>query len=143
MEQLVSMSADIDEALLKELRPKIQGETLEGRDLEKAFTLLGQVCNNTDEIQYEMSDMTQTFQFNVDENIYVVVFDGGACEVYSGARSTPTVVFTIAVQTVLDIMTGKIHSSVAQMNGDINYTGPRHDAIAFQRIFELILDEFI
>lgn len=143
MKQLVGKAHGLDQGLLAELRPKIQEGTLTEQELEKAFTLFGQVCNHAEEIQYEMSGMTQAFQFLLGENSYAVVFGDGACQVYSGHWPTPTVIFSISAKTVLDIMTGNVHSSVAQMNGDITYTGPRHDAIAFQRIFELILDEFI
>lgn len=143
MKQLVDRSMRLDEELLEELRPEIQEGTLDDGALERAFTLFGQVCNNTEEIRYEMNGMTQSFQFNLDGEPYAIAFVNGACEVFRGVLQAPTVVFSITVQTVLDIVTGKIHSSVAQMKGDIDYTGPRHDAIAFQRIFELFLDEFI
>lgn len=143
MRQLVDRSAQVDEDLLEALRPKIQDGTLRGEEMEKAFVLFGQICNNSEEIQYEISNMSQTFQFDLDGDTYAIVFLNGACNVYCGAPQVPTVIFSIAVRTVLDIVTGNIHSSVAQMNGDIAYTGPRHDAIAFQKIFELFLDEFI
>jgi len=143
MKQLVDASANVDKDLMEELRPKIQDGTLESADIEKAFILFGEVCNQTAEIAYEMRNLTQAFQFNLNGDTYSVAFNNGACEVFSGAVPAPAVIFSIPVRTALDILTGRIHSSVAQMNGDIDYTGPRHDAIAFQRILELLLDEFI
>ena len=143
MKQFVDASANADQDLTEELRPKIQGGTLERADIEKVSKLFGKVCNQTAEIAYEMRNMTQAFQFNINGDTYAVTFGNGACEVFSGAIPAPTVTFSISVRTTLDILTGGIHSSVAQMNGDIDYTGPRQDAIAFQRILELFLDEFI
>jgi len=143
MKHLAGKSTPIDEDLLEDLRPKIQSGNLIVEDSERVFTLFGQVCNNSDEIQYEMGGMTQTFQFNLGQQTFTVAFRDGACDVYSGALQAPTVNFTISMRTALDIVTGNVHSSVAQMNGDIVYTGPRHDALEFQQIFELFLDEFI
>jgi putative sterol carrier protein len=143
MKQLVGTAERMDEALLAEIRPKIQAGTLIEHDLEKVFMLFGQVCNHSQEIQYEMTSMSQAFQFLLGRESYAAVFVDGACQVYAGQWPTPTVIFSISLKTVMDIIIGNIHSSVAQMNGDINYTGPRHDALAFQRIFELVLDEFI
>lgn len=143
MKQLVGKANGLDMALMARLKPTLTNGTLTAQELEAAFTLFGQVCNHVEEIQYEMAGMHQAYQFLLGESSYAAVFANGECQVYSGQWPTPTVIFTIAIQTVLDIMTGNVHSSVAQMNGDITYTGPRHDAIAFQRIFELVLDEFV
>ncbi|WP_276358219.1 SCP2 sterol-binding domain-containing protein [Cohnella caldifontis] len=143
MKHLAGKSSPIDEELLNDLRPRIQSGSLIEGDAEKVFTLFGQVCNQTDEIQYEMNGMTQVFQFNLDQEVYTIAFSDGVCDVYGGTLKSPTVIFNISMQTARDIVTGNIHSSVAQMNGDIVYTGPRQEALEFQRIFELFLDLFI
>ena len=143
MKKLADRFAHVDEELLMRFRAKFKRGTFEGGDIESGFMLFGQICNNMEEIRYEMKGMMQTFQFNIEKDTYLVVFDNGTCTVYSGFLQAPSVIFYIAARTLLDIVTGNIHSSVAQMNGDIKYTGPRHDAIAFQNIFELFIDEFI
>jgi len=143
MKHLAGKSSSIDDDLLNDLRPKIQSGSLSAKDSEKVFKLFGQVCNQTDEIQYEMSGMTQVFQFNLNEEVYTIAFCDGACDVYVGTLKSPTVIFNISMETARDIVTGNIHSSVAQMNGDIVYTGPRQEALEFQKIFEQFLDLFI
>lgn len=143
MELLAGKDAAMDKALLDAYTPKFASGDLHAADLKNVFTLLGLVCNASEDISYEMRGMTQSFQFNIDDQIYTVVFADGCCEIFRGAPEKPTVIFTISSDTVLQIITGNIHSSVAQMNGDITYTGPRHEALDFQRIFEMFLDEFV
>ena len=122
---------------------KLIDGTLRQDDLPQAFALLALAANATDALRYEMARMTQRFQFNLGEEVYHVRFDAGQCSAGPGAPPNPTVIFFIDPETVLEIARGNLHSSVAQMGGRIDYTGPRHDAIAFQRVFELFLDQFL
>jgi len=125
------------------IKSKLIDATLQRSDLPQAFTLLAHMANSVDALRYEMARMSQRFQFNLGEETYFVSFAGGNCEAGPGAPENPTVIFFIDPETVLEIARGNLHSSVAQMGGRIDYTGPRHDAIAFQRVFELFLDQFL
>ena len=122
---------------------KMTAGTLQQNDLPQAFALLALVANETDALRREMAGMGQCFQFNLGEETYHVSFDAGTCEAGVGPIKNPTVIFFIDPETVLEIARGNLHSSVAQMGGRIDYTGPRPDAIAFQRVFELFLDQFL
>lgn len=140
---LADRQSSIDEALQKKCAAMIQNGTAKVGDLKSLFIFFTQFCNNIEDIQYEMHGMNQIYQFNLEDQTYTIAFVNAKCESYEGAPEKPTVIFFINIDNALDIITGNIHSSVAQMNGDIVYTGPRPDALAFQRIFELFLDEFI
>jgi predicted dehydrogenase/Xaa-Pro aminopeptidase/putative sterol carrier protein len=134
----------VDEKIYKKCAEKIKNGTVREEDLDEIASFFAGVCNSHDDIKYEMREMTQVFQFNLDHNrIYTLVFGKGGVEVSKGAAEKPTVIFFISAATVLDIVAGRVYSSVAQMAGDIKYTGPRPDAIACQRIIELFLDLFL
>ena len=126
-----------------DIKQKLIDGTLQQSDLPDAFALLAHMVNSVDALRYEMARMDQRFQFNLGDEVYHVSFAGGTCEAGTGAPPNPTVIFFIDPETVLEIARGNLHSSVAQMGGRIDYTGPRHDAIAFQRVFELFLDQFL
>jgi len=126
-----------------DIKQKLIDATLQQADLSQAFTLLAHMANSVDVLRYEMAHMNQRFQFNLGDEVYHVSFFAGKCEAGPGAPENPTVIFFIDPETVLEIARGNLHSSVAQMGGRIDYTGPRHDAIAFQRVFELFLDQFL
>lgn len=143
MELLVGKDEAIDETLRDEMTEKIAADATTPADVKNFFILMGQICNNTDSISFEMRDMTQCFQFNVGDCVYSQAFDGGKIVVYTGAAENPTAIVAISPETLLAINTGSIHSSVAQMNGAITYTGPRHEMLRYQQIFELYLDEII
>ncbi|MDR0720585.1 MAG: M24 family metallopeptidase [Treponema sp.] len=97
-----------------------------------------------------------SFQFNLnprsglaveapanDDEIYSISFSGGFCTAYAGPAEKPAVIFYINIHTILDIIKGNMYSLVAQMGGYIKYTGNRPDAMNFQKIFEIFLDQFI
>ena len=125
------------------IKQKLTDGTLEPSDLPQALALFAHMANSVDAIRYEMARMTQGFQFNLGKTTCHIGFGGGRCTAGLGAMENPTVIFFIDPETVLEIARGNLHSSVAQMGGRIDYTGPRHDAIAFQRVFELFLDQFL
>ncbi len=143
MELLTGTDEAINENLREEMIGKIEAGTVTPADVKNFFILMGQICNNTDSIVFEMRDMTQCFQFNIGGDIYVQTFGGGKIATFTGAAEKPTAIAAISPETVIQINTGSVHSSVAQMNGDITYTGPRHEMLRYQQIFELYLDEIV
>ena len=46
----------------------------------------------------------------------------------------------IEKEVALDILNGRVYSAVAHMNGDVDYTGYKDDAVRFQSILEEVLD---
>jgi predicted dehydrogenase/Xaa-Pro aminopeptidase len=156
MELLAGKETPLDAALFEKCRRKLEGGDLGAADLREGFRFFALVCNITDEIRYEMKTLDRSFQFNLksrdelvkegpdsDDQIYSIDFSGGSCTSYAGPASKPAVIFYIGIQTVLDMLKGRIYSLVAQMGGYIKYTGNRPDAMNFQRIFELFLDQFV
>jgi predicted dehydrogenase/Xaa-Pro aminopeptidase len=143
MELLAGKQTPLDQKALTAGLAKLQRGDIRAGDIRECFALFARICNSTDEIYYEMREMSRSFQFNLDAEIYTIEFGGGECASYAGAPVKPAVIFTISIKTVLDILLGNIHSSVAQMGGYITYTGPKPDALSFQNIFELFLDQFL
>ncbi|MDR3338256.1 MAG: M24 family metallopeptidase [Treponema sp.] len=143
MELLAGRRTSVDEKLYQQFQIKFRNGEIKAGDLKEGFAFFAQICNSSEEIRYEMRDMAYYFQFNLDGEVYSIAFLNGFCETYAGPAEKPTVIFVISIKTVLDIIAGNVFSGVAQMAGDIKYTGPRNDAMAFQRVFELFLDLFI
>jgi predicted dehydrogenase/Xaa-Pro aminopeptidase len=134
----------VDEKTREKYGEKLKNGAVAAGDLDEVALFFARTCNNHDAIKYEMRDMNGVFQFNLDtDRIYTFVFSRGVLEVYRGAGERPTVIFFISVKTALDIIAGRVYSSVAQMAGDIKYSGPRPEAIACQKITELFLDLFL
>ena len=143
MKHLLCISKEQEDDLLESLVPRVKNGTLSVEDIENCFILFSVTCNNSDDICYEIKDMNQICQFDVGDQTFTIAFENGKCNAYSGCLSAPTVIFTTTPETAIDIVMGNVDSSVAQMNADILYTGPRQDKLAFQAIFELFLDEYI
>jgi predicted dehydrogenase/Xaa-Pro aminopeptidase/putative sterol carrier protein len=143
MKLLANRQTPVNEKLNQEIKSKLEKGELKAGDFSDALVFFAQVCNGAEDIRYEMRDMSYCFQFNLDNQVYSIAFSNGFCETSEGPAEKPTVIFVISVKAALDIIAGNVFSGVAQMAGDIKYTGPRNDAMAFQRVFELFLDRFI
>jgi predicted dehydrogenase/Xaa-Pro aminopeptidase/putative sterol carrier protein len=143
MELLAGGFTPRDEALCRKYRGKLERGDIDAVDLKHGFAFFAQICNDTDSIRFEMRGLAMNFQFNMDDEVYTVAFVGGACASYRGAPERPTVIFNVGKKMVVDILKGNIYSLVAQMGGYIKYTGPKPQAQAFQRLFELFLDQFL
>ncbi|MDR1955308.1 MAG: M24 family metallopeptidase [Treponema sp.] len=144
MELLGDSSVPMDETGFQACAEKLKNRTVREEYLDAMAVFFVQVCNNHEAIAYEIRGISQSFQCNLDTaRIYTFVFDHGAVAVYQGPAEKPGVIFSISVKTVLDIIAGTVYSGVAQMAGDIKYTGPKPQAVLFQRIFELFLDQFL
>jgi predicted dehydrogenase/Xaa-Pro aminopeptidase/putative sterol carrier protein len=149
---LAGRQTPVDEDFYKRFEIKLEKGDVKAGDLKEGLAFFAMVCNSDEEIRYELRNLTGGeaglhFQFNLGEEsttqVYTVVFTGGGCETYEGPSPKPAVVFNIGVKTVLDIVKGNIYSLVAQMGGSIKYTGNRPDAMNFQRVFEIFLDNFL
>ena len=105
-----------DENLYKLCAAKLEKGDIKTGDLRDGFTFFAQVCNDEDDIRYEIQALSGGgapdlhFQFNLsgDGGIFTVVFGGGFCETYEGPSPRPTVIFNISAQTVLDIVKGNV-----------------------------------
>ena len=137
----------LNEELAGKIGKKLENSDVTAGDLKEGFAFFAQFCNTNDEIRYELQGLTGgsdlQFQFDLDGETYTVVFTGGFCETYEGPAAKPTVIFSISTKTVLDIIKGNVYSLVAQMGGLIKYTGNRPDAMNFQKVFEIFLDQFL
>ena len=138
---LVDKNMPIDDNLLREISRKMEEETLSASDLKAVVTLFGQLCNHREDLRYELQGVNLSVQFLLDDQAYGVCFEEGACQVIEGKLDLPEITFTVKIPKALEILTGRLHSSVAHMNGEIVIHGTRNDALQFQNYFELFLDE--
>jgi hypothetical protein len=142
------------EEAYRKFREKLEKRGVSTADLRDGFAFFARSCNQIDPIRYEMREKNQIFQFNLkeqagikaeaaaDDESYTIAFENGTCASYEGAPETPTVIFFIGKDTAAAIINGSVYSLVAQMGGYVKYTGPKPQALIFQRIFELFLDQF-
>lgn len=121
---------------------KIEMQVLSENDFQDGFKLFGQMCNHSDDLQFEIRGFDKTYQFIIGDEKYVILFKGGKCETYTGEIEQPQVTFQFEASKAFEILTGQVLSSVAHMNGDVKIKGTRNDAIRFQTIFEMFLEEF-
>ena len=70
----------------------------------------------------------------------MILFENGVCRTLKGTVQFPAVTFWIHKDAALEIINGQVYSAVAQMNGDVDYTGYKDGAIRFIPILESALD---
>lgn len=134
------MQAELDVVLAEKIGKKIQTKTVEAQDFQDTFELFPQVCNTDDILIFTLKGYTKKFQFIFNEYEFMIEFEDGVCSAGPGRMVLPDVTFKIEKEVALDIINGNVYSAVAHMNGDVDYTGYKDDAVRFQAILEEVLD---
>lgn len=137
------MQTGLDRRLAKEIGGKILAGNVEEKDFQSVFDLFGQICSNDDILIFTLKTYDKNFQFIFEEYEFIIQFQNGNCSTGSGRMELPDVTFKIAKNVALDIINGRVYSAVAHMNGDVDYTGYKDDAVKFQSILEQVLDEIV
>lgn len=134
------MQADLDFALTEKIGTKMLAGEVRENDFRDVFQLFFQICNSDDILNFTLKGYTKSFQFIFNEYEFVIAFRNGACSTREGRMELPDVTFKIEKEVALDILNGRVYSAVAHMNGDVDYTGYKDDAVRFQSILEEVLD---
>lgn len=125
------------------LGKKIAAGTAGEEDFQSVFTLFEQICNSDDILIFTLKGYGKSFQFIFNEYSFVIEFRDGRCSVAPGRIRLPDVTFKIEKEVALDIINDRVYSAVAHMNGDVDYTGYKDDAVRFQSILEQVLDVIV
>lgn len=129
--------------LAEKIGKKILAGTVKAEEFQDVFTLFEQLCNNDDILIFILKGYTKSFQFIFNEYEFVIEFQDGHCKAGAGKILLPGVTFKIEKEVALDIINGRVYSAVAHMNGDVDYTGYKDDAVRFQSILERVLDGIV
>lgn len=127
------------EGISKKIADKTVGES----DFQEVFTLFAQICNRDDILLFTLKGYNKSFQFIFDEYEFLLTFREGTCDFMQGRMELADVTFRIEKEIALDIINGRVYSAVAHMNGDVDYTGYKDDAVRFQGILEQVLDAIV
>lgn len=137
------MQTELDKMLAEKIGKKILVGTVEAEDFRDVFQLFQQICNSDDILIFTLKGYGKSFQFIFNEYEFIIEFRDGSCIAEPGIRMLPDVTFRIEKEVALDIINGRVYSAVAHMNGDVDYTGYKDDAVKFQSILEQVLDEIV
>lgn len=141
MRLLADESAQLDAKILATVSSKAESERLEETDLDDCFALFAMVCNHVDELRIEVAGYSQSYEFDLDERRYSVVFLDGKCVSRAGATGISDVTMSMSTSTILSLLNGEVDAGVAHMNGEISCRGTKNGSVKLQSLFELFLDE--
>lgn len=137
------MQANMHNELAKELGKKILAGAVVAEEFQDVFSVFEEICNSDDILIFILKGYTKSFQFIFNEHEFVIEFQNGECKTSQGRILLPGVTFKIEKEVALDIINGRVYSAVAHMNGDVDYTGYKDDAVKFQAILERVLDGIV
>lgn len=130
----------LNEQLAVDVGNKILKEAVTEQDFDDVFQAFEEICNSDEILLFTLKGYSESFQFVFDEYSYVILFENGVCRTLKGTVQFPDVTFWIHKDVALEIINGQVYSAVAQMNGDVDYTGYKDGAIRFIPILESALD---
>lgn len=130
----------LNEQLAVDVGNKILKEAVTEQDFDDVFRAFEEICNSDEILLFTLKGYSESFQFVFDEYSYVILFENGVCRTLKGTVQFPDVTFWIHKDVALEIINGQVYSAVAQMNGDVDYTGYKDGAIRFIPILESALD---
>lgn len=137
------MQMALDQRLVGKIGKMILAGQAGAEEFQDVFTLFQQVCNTDDILLFTLKGYQKSFQFIFNEYEFVIEFQNGVCSTKAGRILLPDVTFRIEKEVALDIINGRVYSAVAHMNGDVDYTGYKDDAVRFQSILEQVLDQIV
>lgn len=137
------MQTELDKVLAAKIGGMIKEGSVTADGFQDVFTLFEQICNSDDILNFTLKGYTKSFQFYFNEYAFVIRFQNGKCEAGAGTMLLPDVTFKIEKEVALDIINGRVYSAVAHMNGDVDYTGFKDNAVRFQSILEQVLDGIV
>ncbi|MEX2682430.1 MAG: SCP2 sterol-binding domain-containing protein [Candidatus Sigynarchaeota archaeon] len=132
----------VDKALAKDLRAKIENDSITVDDIPKYLTVIKEVAKESDDIQDEIDGWVKTIQFIVTGKLDAwISFDNGEVEVALGKKENADVTLQMDEATAVSLFAGKIDGASAYMAGNLKVVGPLPDAIKFNNVSQIIRDE--
>jgi putative sterol carrier protein len=132
----------IDVALKDMILDKIDEGSLGMEDLKDYFTVLTQVSNNTEDIQYEVEGFDRTFLYKIDGRpLAWLSIKDKRFEMGSDGIETPDITLDMSEELAIGIFSGQVDPTAAYMNGDLKVDGVINDAIALGNVLNLFHEE--
>jgi putative sterol carrier protein len=132
----------VDVALKDMILDKIDEGSFTTEDLKDYFTVLTQICNNTEDIQDEVEGFDRTFLFRINGRpVAWLSIRDKRFEVGSDGIEGPDVTLDMTEEVAIGLFSGQIDPTAAYMNGDLKVDGVINDAVALQNILNLFQEE--
>jgi putative sterol carrier protein len=133
----------VNDELKQKMKEKIDAGDFGPGDLPEYFQLMGEVCNESDDIKDEIEGWNRKFQFHLEgiEDEWLTVEDGKFTFGAGKMDGEPDITLEMQARTAAGIFTGEIDATSAYMAGDLKVNGPLPDAVKFRTIVELIREE--
>ncbi|MBN2151451.1 MAG: SCP2 sterol-binding domain-containing protein [Candidatus Lokiarchaeota archaeon] len=132
----------VDKELARELRDKIEKDTITVDDIPKYLTVIKEVAKESEEIQDEIDGWVKSVQFKVKDKLDAwISFDNGEVEVKTGLKENADVTLEMDEETAVGLFSGKVDGASAYMAGRLKVNGPLPDAIKFNMVSQIIRDE--
>ncbi len=133
----------VDEALLKELKAKRDGEVERStEDIFQVFEVLSQVAAEEEEVKEEMEDVELCIQFtSKDSDLkFWCAIKEDKLTYGKGEGSDVTATFIATDETLAGLMSGEIDGTSAYMAGDLVIEGNLQDSMTFGEITSIASD---
>ncbi len=132
----------VDKALAKELKDKIEKDSITVADIPKYLNVIKEVAKESEEIQDEIDGWVKTVQFKVIDKLDAwISFDNGEVDVAVGNKVNADVTLTMDEATAVRLFAGRVDGASAYMAGSLKVVGPLPDAIKFNTVSNIIRDE--
>jgi len=77
------------------------------------------------------------FQFNLDDEVFVVAIADNAVQVSEGAVEKPSIQLTMTSADFLDLVSGKLNGQTAFLTGKLKVKGDMTLALKLQSVFNI------
>ncbi len=134
----------VDKALVKELRDKIEKNTITLADIPRYLNIIKEVAKESEDIQDEIDGWIKTVQFKVKDKLDAwITFDNGEVDVAIGKKENADVTLIMDEAGAIGLFSGKIDGSTAYMAGTLRVVGPLPDAVKFNQVSQIIREDLM
>jgi putative sterol carrier protein len=132
----------VDVALKDMILDKIDEGSFTTEDLKDYFTVLTQICNNTEDIQDEVEGFDRTFLFKINGRpVAWLSIKDGKFEMGSDDIEGPDITLDMSEEVAIGMFSGQVDPTAAYMSGDLRVDGVINDAIVLRNILNLVHEE--
>ncbi|HNZ48986.1 MAG TPA: SCP2 sterol-binding domain-containing protein [Candidatus Hydrogenedentes bacterium] len=85
----------------------------------------------------KIAGMNAVFQFNLDDEVFVVAIADNAVQVSEGAVEKPSIQLTMTSADFLDLVSGKLNGQTAFLTGKLKVKGDMTLALKLQSVFNI------
>ena len=136
----------VDESLLKKMKAAQESgaSSATPEDMVTAFTFIKAVSMENEDLKEELEDMDIAIMLVIsdqDKKYWLTVKEGNL-DFGEGDVENPSFTMSATLEVGAGILMGEVDATSAYMAGDITVEGNLQDAMAFQEIIELALEDY-